>query len=187
MTIIDVVPVLAGDRAVAAWKLYYDAFEELDTLAVQRHLMYRSEFDEVMHDRRVDKYLAYGEVGNLLGVATFTNQLDAVPLISSAYFARRWPALYETGRIWYIGFMATSPAGRPGALLALASAMYGVAAVRGGVVGLDVCRHNGDGRGMGRTLEGLVRRHSPGVVVERADEQTYWLYEFPETGTTVGA
>ena len=38
-----------GERA---WRLYDAAFRELNTMAVQRHLMYRHEFDEVM------KYLA---------------------------------------------------------------------------------------------------------------------------------
>src|SRR5262245_65107370 len=38
-----------------AWELYYGAFQELNALAVQRHLMFRDEFDVVMRDARVKK------------------------------------------------------------------------------------------------------------------------------------
>ena len=48
--------IIDEDLHSAAWQLYQDCFEELNTLAVQRHMMYRSEFDEVMKDTRVDKY-----------------------------------------------------------------------------------------------------------------------------------
>ncbi|HEU4347241.1 MAG TPA: hypothetical protein VFR35_05580, partial [Actinoplanes sp.] len=50
--------ITGGELREALWKLYEEAFRELRSLAVQRHLMYRSEFDEVMNDCRVQKYLA---------------------------------------------------------------------------------------------------------------------------------
>ena len=80
------------DRREAMWTMYRDAFEELNTLAVQRHMMFRSEFDEVMADPRVDKYVALDDDGTMCGVATYTNDLDAVPLIAPQYFERHWPA-----------------------------------------------------------------------------------------------
>jgi hypothetical protein len=168
-----------------AWTLYHEAFRELNTLAVQRHLMYRGEFDDVMRDRRVQKYLCLDDDGRLCGLATYTNDLDAVPLISPQYFQRRWPGQYAERRIWYIGFMAVNATGRArSALVEMVALMHAVAAAQNGIVGLDVCRYNGDGRHMGRTMGLLVQRLSDDAGIEarieRADEQSYWLYEFPE-------
>lgn len=169
---------VGGTLLDEAWALYHDAFEELNANAVQRHLMYRSEFDDVMRDRRVLKYLCLGTDGELTGMATYTNQLDAVPLISPQYFARRWPRLYAERRIWYIVFIAIGPAGRAGALTEMVELMYTKVA-GDGMVGLDVCSYNGDGRHMARSIAAFMRRLSGDVHVERADEQSYWLYEFP--------
>jgi hypothetical protein len=164
-----------------AWTLYHEAFRQLNGLAVQRHLMYRSEFEAVMRDRRVQKYLCLGDDGSLCGLSTYTNVLDAVPLISPEYFQRRWPQHYAERRIWYIGFVAVKPSGRAmNALIELVDAMHVVAASQNGIVGLDVCRYNGEARHMSRAAGILVRRLSSNARVERADEQSYWLYEFPD-------
>jgi len=40
--------IIDEDLHSAAWQLYQDCFEELNTLAVQRHMMYKPEFDEVI-------------------------------------------------------------------------------------------------------------------------------------------
>jgi hypothetical protein len=178
---VNVVDELHESLVEEAWTLYHEAFEELNAQAIQRHLMYRSEFDEVMRDRRVQKYLYLDEQGVLGGLATFTNRLEAVPLISPQYFQRRWPRHYAERRIWYIGFIAVSPRGRAmSALAVLVERMHAVAAARNGIVGLDICRFNGDGRHMSRGIELLVRRLPGGARFERADEQSYWLMEFPE-------
>lgn len=178
---VKVVDDLHESLVAEAWTLYHEAFEELNALAIQRHLMYRSEFDEVMRDRRVQKYLYLDDRGALGGLATFTNRLEAVPLISPLYFQRRWPRHYAQRRIWYIGFIAVSPGSRAtNALVELVERMHAVAAARNGIVGLDVCRFNGDGRHMSRAIGLLVQRLWKDARVERADEQSYWLLEFPE-------
>jgi len=164
-----------------AWALYHEAFRDLNGLAVQRHLMYRDEFEVVMRDRRVQKYLCLDDEGDLCGLSTFTNDLDAVPLISPQYFQRRWPRRYAERRIWYVGFVAVHPNGRArNAFVALVEAMQLVAAPQNGVVGLDVCRYNEQARHLPRSVGMLVHRITNTVQVERADEQSYWLYEFPE-------
>ena len=91
--VIDQVP--DGDLRETLWKLYEDSFAELRSLAVQRHLMYRSEFDEVMDDPRISKYLALEDNGTPVGIATYTNDLEAVPLIAPEYFERHW-RFFET-------------------------------------------------------------------------------------------
>lgn len=165
----------------AAWELYERALGEMRSLAVQRHLMYQSEFDEVMLDRRVEKYLCYNEDGDLCGLATFSNDLFAMPLISPEYFERRWPELYRQRRIWYAGFVAVDRDSRSSrALLELMEAMYNTAAGQNGMIALDFCRYNDTKRNMGRATERILGRFAGGVMrAERMDEEQFWSYEFP--------
>jgi hypothetical protein len=163
-----------------AWTLYYTAFRELNAFAVQRHLMYRGEFDDVMRDQRVQKYLCLDDNDTLCGLATYTNDLDAVPLISPEYFERRWPQLYAERRIWYCGFVAVHPDSRAAnAFGELVETMYLVAATQNGIIALDMCRFNDVKRRLSRVIPLMLHRLSGDVRTERMDEQSYWLYEFP--------
>jgi hypothetical protein len=163
-----------------AWELYIEAFRDLNALAVQRHLMYRSEFDELMRDQRVQKYMCLDDDGTLLGMSTYTNDLDAVPLIAPEYFERHWPDHYAANKIWYIVFVAVHPdaQGRP-AFAQLVEEMYLVAATQNGLVGLDICSYNDDVRNMSRVFRLMIRRLTANMRFERIDQQSFWLYEFP--------
>jgi hypothetical protein len=163
-----------------AWTLYYESFRELNAFAVQRHLMYRSEFDEVMLDQRIQKYLCLDDADTLCGLSTYTNNLDAMPLISPQYFERRWPQHYAERRIWYCGFVAVPRHGQSSkAFGELVEAMYRVAATQSGIIALDMCRYNDSVRRMSRVVPLMLHRLSGEVRTERLDEQSYWLYEFP--------
>ena len=163
-----------------AWSLYHGAFEELNAYAVQRHLMYRGEFDDVMRDRRVQKYLCFAADDTLCGLSTYTNDLESMPLISPQYFARRWPQHYAERRIWYCGFVAVHPNGRAANAFAdLVEAMYSVARTQNGIIALDMCRFNDGVRRLSRVVPLMLHRLSGEVRTERMDEQSYWLYEFP--------
>jgi hypothetical protein len=174
---LDILKKIDDPRLVeAAWQLYLDAFQDLAAHAVQRHLMYRSEFDEVMADPRVSKYLAYDD-GVLCGLSTYSNRLESMPLISPQYFERRWPNHYAEGRIWYCGFVAVVPPGN-GAFPLLVEAMYRETEKQGGVIALDVCRHNDDLHSLPKSIELMLTRISNGVVqTELADAQQYWIYQ----------
>jgi hypothetical protein len=164
----------------AAWRLYEDAFRELKSLAVQRHLMYRDEFDQVMDDSRIQKYLCLDDDGTLLGLSTYTNDLQAVPLIAPEYFERHWPDHYAANKIWYIGFVAVDPVaqGRR-AFTNLVEQMYLVAANQNGLVGLDICSYNDDVRKMSKVFRSMVGRLSDNMRFDLIDQQSFWLYQFP--------
>lgn len=181
MTTIEVIGKLDMHLADRCWRLYYDAFVELNAYAVQRHLMTVREFDEVMTDPTVAKYLARDDAGTLAGLATYTNELHAMPLISPAYFERRWPKLYTEGKIWYCGFVAVAP-GSGDAFGALVEAMARVAIDDGGIIALDMCRFNDEGRRLSRVIPLMLHRIAGEVRTERMDDQSYWLYEFPADG-----
>jgi hypothetical protein len=161
-----------------AWTLYHEAFKELNFLAVQRHLMYRSEFDDVMLDGRVQKYLCLDDNAALCGLSTYTNDLDAMPLISPQYFERRWPRHYAERRIWYVGFVAVAATAPITTFSSLIAAMHATS-TRDALTVLDVCTHTETVRHLPRSVRVLLRRLSGGVRMERLDEQSYWLYEFP--------
>lgn len=174
---IDVLEILGGDLLEEAWELYHQAFRDLNALTVQRHLMYRGEFDEIAADLRIQKWLVLDDDGNLIGLATYTNELDAWPLISPAYFQRRWPVQYEAGQIWYCGFVAV-PQHQRGVFIEMIAAMYRVAEVGGGVISLDMCRHNIEAYRLDRAVQLWLTRVSGGKVhAEAADAQTFMIYE----------
>ena len=177
---VKIVDQVDGGLRETAWALYTEAFAELNALAVQRHLMYRHEFDAVMTDPLVAKYLCLDDDGTVRGLSIYTNQLDAVPLISPPYFERRWPDHYRERRIWYCGFVATQADARAAAAFGeLVTAMYLTAAAGNGLIALDFCARTDEVRHMARVVRLMLHRLSGDVRAERIDEQQYWLYEFP--------
>ncbi|HEY2950076.1 MAG TPA: hypothetical protein VGJ53_17045 [Micromonosporaceae bacterium] len=177
---IEAVKVVDDRRREAAWLLYNDAFEELRATAVQRHVMHRHEFDEVMADERVTKVVGLeGDPAVMTGLATYTNDLEAMPLISPEYFARRWPDLYATRRIWYLGFFAIHPEHRgTGIFEAVIDSMWQVVQAGQGIAALDICRRN-EQLGLPQAIQATLESLTPGVAATRIDEQTFWLYATP--------
>ncbi|WP_306216345.1 hypothetical protein [Actinoplanes sp. RD1] len=180
--VVKVVEQINDDELIeTTWKMYEETFRGINAMAVQRHLMFRNEFDEVMRDGRVQKYLSLDDEGNLVGLSTYTNDLDAMPLISPAYFERRWPELYVQRKIWYCGFVAVAPTGRANSSFAdLVEAMYLFAAAQGGIIGLDFCSYNDEQRKMGRVVRLMLQRLSGNCDAEMMDAQQFWIYQFPQ-------
>jgi hypothetical protein len=176
---IVIVEQLRGGEADDAWKLYEEAFEGLNTLTVQRHLMTRSEFDEVCWDIRVQKWLAFDGSGQLCGLATYTNVLESMPLISPAYFQNRWPELFALSHIWYCGFVAVgSSAKSVSPFVEMITGMYQVAERDRGVIGLDLCQYNDEVRHLSRVIRLCLHRISGGkVLAEVADQQKFMIYQ----------
>src|SRR5262249_53933514 len=158
-----------------AWQLYTLAFDELRITAVERHVMYREEFNEQMVDERVWKYRGVdpADPDAVLALATFTNDLSTMSFISLDYFEHRWPALYRGQRIWYIGFFAVDPGHRgAGIFEEVIAHMWETVIEADGVAFLDICGRNEDlglSRAIQHTLEGLM----PGMRTSQLDTQTY--------------
>ncbi len=166
-----------------AWRLYAEAFEELRTVAVQRHVMTRAEFDEHMGDPRIRKYLVrHPDEEHLAALSTITNELDAVPLISPDYFRHRWPAQYAERQIWYVTFNAIHPDHRGSGIFELiVDAMRQVVVgspERPGIVGLDFCRRNEERYKLPQAIHNALDRLGS-VRSHRLDTQAYWCYELP--------
>jgi hypothetical protein len=166
----------------ATWDLYRSAFAEVNALAVQRHLMTYDEFDAMTTDPRVQKWIVLSDAGaapgEVIGLGVQTADLDAWPLISPAYFERRWSDLYAERKIWYVGFVCTrqEPAAPIDTFAHIIRAMSAETRAAGGISVMDYCTANvnrGLPRGAGRILarEGAVDYAS-------IDSQVFYAYDF---------
>lgn len=173
---------IAGQLAEDCWALYELAFQELRTAAAQRHVMLRAEFDAVLADTRVTKYVAVDEAagGRCCALATATTELEAMPLISPDFFAHRWPQLYADRHIWYVGFVAVAADHQRGPLFGrIVGDVARSAAAVGGVAAMDVSRYVSEQRRLPQVLARYFARLAPGTLSVRLDEQSFWAYEFP--------
>jgi hypothetical protein len=165
----------------SAWAIYNRAFDELRRTAVQRHVMFREEFDALMADTRVGKYRGLLPEGGpvVTALATFTNELDALPLISPEYFAHRWPSLYAEKRIWYIGLFAVDPAHQStGVFEEIIRHMWATVLATGGVGMLDMSRSNFK-RGLSSAIHSVLQALTPEATATCVDEQQFWCYAPP--------
>jgi hypothetical protein len=175
--------VVDGDLGEDAWKLYQQSFEPLRHLAVQRHVMYADEFDAVMADPRIEKFLAFSEDGALQGISTMTADLLAVPLVSPEYFAHRWPERYRAGQIYYIGFLAVHPDSHgSGVFGEMVKTMTREVALVEGLAVIDVCTYNKDRLHLPRAINSLAATWCSQVQMAALDAQTYLSYDFARTG-----
>ncbi len=175
-----VVHVVEGDLRERAWDAYCDAFAELRSAAIQRHVMTREEFDEVMADERVAVYLAQKPDGVVAAIATLANDLRAMPLVSPDFFAARWPEHYAAGRCWYIGFVGVRPQDQGGGAFALiVGTVAATLGPHGGVLVLDVPQRNMEGFHVPRAVKRIADAVVADVSYEMVDAQGYWAYTTP--------
>ncbi|MFB9178578.1 hypothetical protein ACFFX1_10600 [Dactylosporangium sucinum] len=179
---------LAGDEAGTAWQLYEQQFTVLNAHAVQRHLMKEAEFYYVCQDGNVEKWRLFDDHDQLVGLATYTNVLESMPLISPEYFAARYPEQYAAGQVWYCGFVCIANGADSTTFLELITRMYRQAAARGGVISLDFCGFNNDLAQLVKVaLTRLAGGPDSGFQAVRADIQTYWVYVTPRDHLVNGA
>jgi hypothetical protein len=175
-----VLPVVTGELRERAWDAYSSAFDELRTAAIQRHMMTRAEFDEVMADERVQVYLAEQADGVIAGIATLANDLSAMPLVSPDFFKARWPEHYEAGRCWYIGLVGVRPSAQgAGAFQLIVGTVAATVGPPGGVLVLDVPQRNIESFHVPHAVKRIADTVVSGATCEMVDAQTYWAYTTP--------
>ena len=188
MSAVNTLQIVDGDLREQAWKLYLQSFDDLRYLAVQRHVMYGDEFDAVMADPRIDKFVVHGEDGSLQAISTMTSDLRSMPLISPEYFARRWPERYQAGLIYYIGFLAVHPDSHGTGIFGdLVRAMTEPVAMREGLAVIDVCTYNKERLHLPRAIRWLASTWAAHVDMADLDAQTYVGYDFARVPTLAPA
>lgn len=162
-----------------AWALYTDIFTDINALAAQRHLMTVDEFTGVYHDPHVLKFYVHDDAGNLAGMAVLTQQLEAWPLISPQFFARRWPEHYARRAIWYAGFVGVLPQHAYG-FRELVTTMYTHIISNNGIAVMDCCTYNMTQRRLPAVTLKLLGWLNPAADMEIADTQTFVAYRFDQ-------
>jgi hypothetical protein len=158
------------------WTLYEGCTAAVESLQIQRALMYRSEFDQVMLDERIDKHLFLGPDGRPLGMAAVTGDLFAMPLVSPGYFERQWPEHYAARRIWMIQFAVADLENNLTVYYALFEQICRMVSYRGRILGIDTGTLSYDAKRVWRVVESTVLRTS-GKVLENHQGQ-FRLFEF---------
>lgn len=172
--------------AYPGWALYRDAFADIDSLAVQRHLMTPAEFDGAWEDPNVQKWLATDDDGALIGLGVQTTDLAAWPLISPAYFRRRWPELYDARKIWYVGFVCTrqDPPAPIDTFGGIIRAMSAETRAAGGISVMDFCTANVE-RGLPKGSQNILNRAGR-IAMQEIDAQAFYAYDFGDNGVGTG-
>lgn len=168
----------APEKWPELWDLYFDAFEPLQELALLNHLFKRSEFEELLADRRISKLIAWAD-GRPVGLAMLTNVLDLVPQISPPFLRARYPEQAERGAVFFgiMIFVADSHR-RSTAFARLIAGMGEITAQASGVVVFDICRHNLAAIELDRQIAS-ISRWFPGSSFEQVDEQKYFAATLP--------
>ncbi len=177
MSITQLKPTRTIPKLEEAWTAYAGIFAEINTMAAQRHLMTLDEFATVYHDPRVLKFYVHDDNGNLAGMSVLTQHLDAWPLISPPYFARRWPQHYQRKAIWYVGFVGVTPQHRHG-FRRLVNDMYTHVIGNAGIAVMDFCTHNTVRRRLPEITLKLLGGLNPNADMETADAQSFVVYTF---------
>lgn len=177
---IETKTILPPDESAEAWKFYERVFTPVNALAAQRHLMTGAEFDAVAADERVLKYPARDDDGTLLGLGVQTNDLEAWPLISPAFFARRWPRHFEQRRIWYVGFVGVGGyhATTLHVFTELVTAMHARILAGDGIAVMDFCAFNVDLRKVPYAAWRIQDRQWPGTTGGVIDRQEFWAFRY---------
>jgi hypothetical protein len=176
---IDVLARMPAEYADAAWEFYQTTFGPLRTLAVQRHVFYRDEFDALLADERMVKYLAR-DGDAVVGLAAQTDDLRAAPILSPDYFAHRWPQMYAERRIFYTAFVGAQPGARgTGVFVNLLRALMRPITAVDGMVVVDISTHNEVELALPSAIGLILGRIAGQATPTRLDSQSYWLYEFP--------
>jgi pyruvoyl-dependent arginine decarboxylase len=159
------------------FQLYRDTFGELETSAVARQLLHESEFLEEMLDPRVEKWVAWDDEGQAIGMTTLTKDLSTVPWIEPNYFAHNYPEHHARDAIFYLGFTLVHPAHRGIHVFhAMIEPMTRRVAAENAVCAWDMCLAN-DERGLGGSAGRLIRSLA-NATIESIDQQTYYAATF---------
>lgn len=166
------------EEVARLYGLYEAAFGPLRVLAAARHVLTHEEFAEEMADERVDKYVALDPDGVIVGISTFTNQLDAIVWISPEYYAARFPEESARDAVYYLGFTLVDPRfHRHGAFDAMVGTIVERLRAESAVCVWDMCSFNRDELRLEEGIVAILDR-SGGAAMSILDTQTYVAADF---------
>lgn len=172
---------LTDDLVKETYELYLELFTPLAELAFQCHVLEDDDYAKVAAEPTITKLLAYNDAGELVGLATMTNNLPAVKLItpiSLPYFRRNWPNHYERKALWYVGYVAVRQHGdTTHAFRDLLLDLWDMMESNNGISFQDYCTFNQDVVEVNRITKLLFKRAGLTARTERMDSQTLYTLE----------
>jgi len=169
---VEVVSVISAETARELHELYRASFGELETRAAARQLVEEREFIAEVTDPRIDKYVVRDEAGAVVGLTTLTDDLSAVPWISPAYFAARFPDQAARGALHYLGFtLVRGDRRRDQVFRAMIAEVTARMIPIRGVVAWDMCRLRQE-QGLRTGIDAMLKVFGD-VETVVLDEQTY--------------
>ncbi len=169
---------IAGPRADDFYALYNEAFGPLRARSAARQVLTPAEFYSQLDDPRVDKFVAWSDGGEAVGLTTLTHHLETVPWISPEYFAVRYPQAWAAQAVFYLGFtVARQAERRQGLLETIFETGIRRMAGRQVVVAYDICHYNDTVLRFQERLAALLT-HYPDIEMTAIDTQTYYAVTF---------
>ena len=170
--------VVTDPLAAQFYELYELTFGPLRSRSVARQVLTKSEFYTQMSDPRVDKYIAWSDDGEPVGITTLTKHLESVPWISPEYFAAHYPDHWARHAVYYLGFTLARPSmRRHGFLEAIIEVGMAPLAAERAVMGYDVCAYNNSALGFTERINDILERY-PLVQLAAVDTQVYYAVTF---------
>ena len=129
----------------------------------------------------MDKYIAWNDDGEPVGITTLTKHLESVPWISPEYFAAHYPEHWARHAVYYLGFTLAHPSIRQhGFLEAIIEVGMAPLAAERAVMGYDVCAYNNTALGFTERINDILERY-PLVQLAAVDTQVYYAVTFVES------
>jgi hypothetical protein len=170
--------IIIGTTAEVLLEVYRQAFDPLRIRAAARQVLTREEFFAQLEDHRVDKYVAWEDSGEPVGIITLTRDLHTVPWISPEYFAARYPDQWSRNAIYYLGFAcARSTTQTPPFLETAVRMAIEPLAMERAVIAYDICSYNSAVLGFSERIAEVFRLNSA-YHPEELDSQIYYGVNF---------
>lgn len=105
--IIDDIEIYRIDKIISIsdknklWEIYNTTFEKVNKISPCKQSFDHDEFQDVMEEETVRKYLICKNKGEKIGIALVTDNFKNTPWISSDYFKFNYPKEYNENRFFY--------------------------------------------------------------------------------------
>jgi len=156
----------------SSYDMYKIAFRPLLKLAAQNHMMDYYEFEQMWHNPYIEKHVVYDD-GELVGLSVVTRHLNQWSLISEAYFEHNFPEHFDSGTLWYVGFVCVANKYQSsGAFQMLLESMSDNR--KDGMFFMDFCTHNLDRKIITLCTRALTSS-DPTATMTHVDSQEFWV------------
>ena len=160
------------------WEIYCSAFANIEGASISVQRVDQAQFAALVDSTTTFKVLGLRD-GEPMGLILLTDDLDLIPGISVAAFARRFPDAWSRRALFYVAFAFVSSSCRiPNLFPTLIAAASQIPAARNGVAVVDMCREL-EQAGQVKAIERALRGFN-GAAVDEIDAQLFYALTLPK-------